>query len=207
MINVKICGVTNIDDALMVCDAGADVVGFVFYDKSPRYLSPSLAAKIVKQLPPFLTTVGVFVDQKGVYIREVLEETGIDIIQLHGNETPGFCSGFGKRVIKAFRVKDNGQNIISEFSRYRTSAYLLDTYQEDIPGGTGMVFDWDKAIEAKGFGRVILSGGLNPDNIRDAVKMVKPYAVDVSSGVEVRPGKKDENKVRAFICRAKGACE
>ncbi|MFQ5901912.1 MAG: phosphoribosylanthranilate isomerase [Thermodesulfobacteriota bacterium] len=203
MINVKICGVTNKEDALIACDAGAGAIGFVFYDKSPRYVSPSLAAEIIKVIPPFVTTVGVFVNQKKGYIKNICEETDVDLIQLHGDESPEFCSGIGKRVIKAFRVKNKGQNIQDELARYRVSAYLLDTYQEGMPGGTGRVFNWDRAVEAKRFGRIILSGGLNSDNVVNAIEKVRPYAVDVSSGVELKPGKKDAKKVREFICRAK----
>ena len=184
-IKVKICGITNEKDALLACNAGADALGFVFHEKSPRYIDPVQAGSIIKKLPPFVSTVGVFVNQDYAFVKHVGEVTGINLFQLHGDETPEFCLPFGSSAIKAFSVKDH--TTITELSEYKVSAYLLDTFQEGIAGGTGKVFNWDFAGEAKKFGRVILAGGLNPENVKEAVRKVKPYAVDVSSGVVCIP--------------------
>ena len=200
-VKVKICGITNEKDALLACNAGADALGFVFYDRSPRYIDPVQAGAIIKKLPPFISTVGVFVNQDYAYVKHAGEVSGINLFQLHGDETPEFCLPFGSSVIKAFSVKDH--TTITSLSEFKVSAYLLDTFQEGIAGGTGKVFNWDLAGEAKKFGRIILAGGLNPENVKEAVRKVQPYAVDVSSGVELEPGKKDEGKVREFINKAK----
>ena len=200
-IKVKICGITNERDAILVCNAGADAIGFVFYEKSPRYIDPVQAGSIIKELPPFVTTVGVFVNQDFKYLMSVGEVTGINLFQLHGDETPAFCARFGNSVIKAFKVRS--KSTIDELSKFKVSAYLLDTFQEGVAGGTGKVFNWDIASEAKKFGRIILAGGLNPENVEEAIRKVEPYAVDVSSGVELKPGKKDEEKVREFILKVK----
>lgn len=200
-VKVKICGITNEKDALLACNAGADALGFVFYERSSRYIDPVQAGAIIKRLPPFITTVGVFVNQDYAYVKHVGELTGIDLFQLHGDETPEFCLRFGNSAIKAFSVKDHAT--ITGLSEFKVSAYLLDTFQEGIAGGTGKVFNWNLAGEAKKFGRIILAGGLSPENVKEAVRKVQPYAVDVSSGVESEPGKKDEEKVRAFIHKAK----
>jgi phosphoribosylanthranilate isomerase len=197
---VKICGITNKKDAIAACDAGADAVGFVFYEKSPRYIDPVQAGNIIKELPPFVTPVGVFVDHDFMDVINVARVTGIHFFQLHGDETPDFCANLGSNVIKAFRVRH--KKTITALPNYKVSAYLLDTFEVGLPGGTGKVFKWDIAEEAKKFGRIILSGGLTPENIREAITKVKPYAVDVSSGVETEPGKKDEAKIREFIRKA-----
>ena len=200
---VKICGITNLKDALLACDAGADAIGFIFYEKSPRYVNPMQVGKIIKELPPLITTVGVFVNQEEEHLRRVGQETGIDIYQLHGDESPEFCRLFGAKVIKAYRIK--GKETIAELPKYQVFAYLLDTYHEGLSGGTGQVFNWEIAVEAKRYGRIVLAGGLTPENVSDAVVKVRPYAVDVSTGVELEPGKKDENKLRKFIQSAKRA--
>ncbi|MEE8422955.1 MAG: phosphoribosylanthranilate isomerase [Thermodesulfobacteriota bacterium] len=200
-VKVKICGITNEKDALLACNAGADALGFVFYERSSRYIDPVQAGSIIKKLPPFITTVGVFVNQDYAYVKHVGGVAGIDLFQLHGDETPEFCLRFGNSAIKAFSVKDHAT--ITGLSEFKVSAYLLDTFQEGIAGGTGKVFNWNLAGEAKKFGRIILAGGLSPENVKEAVRKVQPYAVDVSSGVESEPGKKDEEKVRAFIHKAK----
>ena len=200
-VKVKICGITNEKDAILACNAGADALGFVFYEKSPRYIDPVQAGLIIKKLPPFVSTVAVFVNQDYEYVKHVGEVAGINLFQLHGNETPEFCSRFGSSAIKAFSVKDH--TFITDLSKYKVSAYLLDTFQEGMAGGTGKVFNWELASEAKKFGRIILAGGLNPENVKEAIRRVQPYAVDVSSGVELEPGKKDEGKVRYFIHKAK----
>jgi phosphoribosylanthranilate isomerase len=202
MIRIKICGITNIEDALAAVDYGADALGFVFFEKSPRYITPEKAKEIVSYLPPFITTIGVFVNEETEKIKEVLEFTGIDVLQLHGDEQPDSCRTW-HRVIKAFRVRDFTD--LKPLEKYRCSAILLDTYCPESFGGTGQMFNWDIAVEAKRFGRIVLSGGLNPDNIEKAIRWVRPYAVDVSSGVEEKKGKKDLKKMKAFIETAKAA--
>ncbi|MDP2279270.1 MAG: phosphoribosylanthranilate isomerase [Nitrospirota bacterium] len=203
MVKVKVCGITNLDDAMAAADFGADALGFVFFKNSPRYLSPANAKKIIKKLPPFISTVGVFVNEDKNTIKKTVSQAGIDVIQLHGEEPPAACRLSEHLVIKAIRVKSiDNLEIISKY-KDKVSAFLLDTYAPEIFGGTGQVFNWDIAVEAKKFGRVILAGGLTPENIEKAVRLVHPYAVDVSSGVEAEKGKKDHLKMKLFIERAK----
>ena len=198
MTRIKICGITNIDDALMSIDAGADALGFNFVPGTPRYLKDTkAAAKIIDQLPPFITTVGLFVNAAPELIQSIADECHLDMLQLHGEESPQFCQGFNRRVIKAVRIKD--ESSCSHLSDYRVSGYLLDTYVKGALGGTGVVFDWELAIKAKQYGRIVLAGGLDPDNVASAVQQVRPYGVDVSSRVEASPGRKDPLKVRTFI--------
>lgn len=199
---VKICGITSLGDALLAVENGADAIGFIFYEKSPRYIGPNTVSLIIKELPPFVTAVGVFVNEAPDKIRAISNETGIDCVQLHGDETPEFCDSLGLQIIKAFRIKTIDD--IKKIRDYQVSAYLLDTYREGVPGGTGETFNWDIAVEAKKYGRIILSGGLKPDNIASAIKKVGPYAVDVSSGVEAKPGKKDAGKIIKFMEQVKG---
>ena len=202
MVKVKICGITNLDDALAAADYGADALGFVFFKKSPRYISPAKAKAIVKKLPPFISSVGVFVNEDNIIVEKIAGRTGIDVIQLHGDEPPNACN-LSRPVIKAIRVKSiDNLEIISQFKN-KVSAFLLDTYTPEIFGGTGQIFNWDIAIEAKQFGRIILAGGLTPENIRQAIRRVRPYAVDVSSGVEAEKGKKDHLKLNLFLKRSK----
>ena len=202
MTRIKICGITNIDDALMSIDAGADALGFNFVPDTPRYLKDTkAAAKIIEQLPPFITTVGLFVNADPELIQATADECHLDMLQLHGDESPQFCQGFNRRVIKAVRVKD--ESSCSHLSDYRVSGYLLDTYVKGEMGGTGVAFDWHLAVKAKQYGQIILAGGLNPDNVASAVKQVRPYGVDVSSRVEASPGRKDPVKVGAFIRNVK----
>lgn len=200
MVKVKICGITNIDDALAAVDYGADALGFVFYHKSPRCVTSEKAREIIGQLPPFISTVGVFANEAPEKIKEILEFSGIDILQLHGDEPPDTCY-IWHRVIRALRVRDFAD--LKPLGVCRVSAFLLDTYSAESYGGTGQIFNWDIAVEAKKFGRIILAGGLNPDNIEKAVRYVRPYAVDVSSGIEEEKGKKDLKKMREFIELAK----
>jgi len=201
---VKICGITNPDDAQAAVDSGADALGFVFFEQSPRCITHDKASSIIRRLPSFITTVGVFVDEKPEQIEKIASWTGIDVIQLHGEEPPDMCY-YSKRVIKAIRVKSLESLDPLFHYRDRVSAFLLDTFTPDAFGGTGQIFNWDIAIEAKQFGRIVLAGGLTPDNVADAVTRVRPYAVDVSSGVESAKGKKDHRKMKLFIERAKRA--
>lgn len=196
MVKIKICGITNLEDGLAAADYGADALGFVFYEKSPRYVKPEKVKEIISKLPPFISTVGVFVDEDPFKIKGIIEYTGINIVQLHGNEPNNLCQMWHK-VIKAFRIRDFID--LHPLEEYKVSAYLLDTYTPETYGGTGQIFNWDIALDAKRFGRIILSGGLNPDNIEKAVRYVRPYAVDVSSGVEEEKGKKDLKKMKDFI--------
>ncbi len=200
MVKIKICGITNLEDALAAADFGADALGFVFYDNSPRCISEDEARNIIRNLPPYITTVGVFVDKKPEEIEAVMENVSLDVAQLHGNETPEGCLIRG-RVIKAIRVKELSD--LEHLKHYHVSAFLLDAYTPDSLGGTGQIFNWDIAAEAKQFGNIILAGGLNPDNVKKAIRWVRPYAVDVSSGVEQKKGKKDIGKLKLFIQRAK----
>lgn len=203
MVKVKICGITNLEDALVAVEYGADALGFIFYEKSSRCITPENVQEIIKELPPFVTTVGVFVNEAIGNISEIKRTTAIDAVQLHGDETPETCEVLGNKVIKVFRVGGQQSAVSSQLAKYHVSAYLLDTHREGVLGGTGETFDWDIAIEAKKHGRIILAGGLTPDNVAEAVKKVRPFAVDVASGVEERPGKKDLKKVKEFIERAK----
>lgn len=210
MVRVKICGITNLEDALAVCEYGADAIGFIFYKKSPRFIEPEKAKEIIRELPPFVTTVGVFVDEDANMINEIVKTVGLHAVQLHGSESPEFCEGISGKIIKTFKMKGaqvvgaRGHGVSQEAERYRVSAYLLDTYKEGVEGGTGALFNWGVAKEAAKAGRLILAGGLTPENVKQAIKIVTPYAVDVSSGVEESPGKKDLIKVMEFIEKAKG---
>ncbi len=201
MVKVKICGITNPEDALKAVDFGADALGFVFYKASPRYISPEETKHIIHKLPPYVTTVGVFVNENTEEIRRIVDFALIDVVQLHGNEPPEMCL-MDRRVIKAVRVRE--LNDLEPLKLCVASAYLLDTYDPELYGGTGQIFNWDIAVDAKQLGRVILAGGLTPENVERAVRWVRPYAVDVSSGVEEEKGRKDHRKVRLFIERAKG---
>lgn len=203
MVKVKICGITNLEDALTAVEYGADALGFIFYEKSSRFVTPEVAGTIIKELPPFVDTVGVFVNEDIEEIREIKRLTEINVIQLHGDEVPKICDILDTKLIKAFRIK--GKEDVNNLAYYKdkVSAYLLDAYRPDMSGGTGEIFDWDLAVDAKKYGRIILAGGLTPDNVSEAVKKVRPYAVDVVTGVEERPGKKDLKKMKEFIERAK----
>ena len=203
MIKIKICGITNLDDALAAANLGADALGFNFSKKSPRYIEPAKAADIISQLPPIITSIGVFVNEREDKIREIQGLTCIQTIQLHGDESPEFCQQFGERVIKAFQIKD--KESIKHMGHYHVGAFLLDSYNEGQRGGTGTTFDWHLAVVAKTFGRVILAGGLTPENAAEAVKLVQPYGVDVASGVEREPGVKDHAKLKKFITEVRRA--
>ncbi|MGA2192145.1 MAG: phosphoribosylanthranilate isomerase, partial [Nitrospirota bacterium] len=181
-----------------------EALGFVFFKESPRCINPEAAKDVISSLPPNAMTVGVFVDAPRDVVLKTVKTTGIRMLQFHGSEKPDYCSSFGLPFVKAFRVRR--MESLEEIRLYsKAYAFLLDAYSETGFGGTGMVFNWDFAIFAKRFGRIILAGGLTPDNIAGAVRYVMPYAVDVSSGVEAAKGKKDHEAVRLFIERAKAA--
>jgi phosphoribosylanthranilate isomerase len=201
LVKVKICGITNLEDAMKAADYGADAMGFVFFKASPRCISPAEAKRIIMKLPPYITTVGVFVNEKMEETEQIANYTLIDIIQLHGHEPPEMCL-MNRRVIRAIRVRE--LNDLEHLKQCVASAYLLDTYDPELYGGTGQIFNWDIAIEAKKLGRIILAGGLTPENVEKAVRWVRPYAVDVSSGVEDEKRRKNHRKMRLFIERAKG---
>jgi len=194
---IKICGITNTKDALLASQLGADALGFIFYRESKRYIDPEIAKRIISSLPPFVTTVGVFVNQSLDEIIAIKDKTGIDAAQLHGDETPQFCSSVPLKVIKAIRVKDDLDE--HGVAQYPVQAILFDTYSDVEYGGTGKSFNWEILKDISISGEIILSGGLSPDNVAEAVRTVRPYAVDVSSGVEATPGKKDHMKLRKFI--------
>lgn len=201
MVRVKICGITSLDDALMAAEAGADALGFVFFEKSPRFVPVEVVAGIVAKLPPFVQTVGLFVNADRDFVNATTAHCGLDLVQLHGDETPEYCAGIERRVLKAFRIQD--ATSLDPIENYRVTGYLLDAYSPVAFGGTGLTFNWDIAKAAKAFGPVVLAGGLTPANVHQAVTEVAPWAVDVSSGVEMTPGKKDPAKVREFIRQAK----
>ena len=198
MTRVKVCGITNSEDAFCAVQLGASALGFVFYEKSPRFIAFSEAREIIRQIPPFVTKVGVFVNAEADYLRKAKDVAGFDFYQFHGDETPEFCAAFGENYIKAIRVK-NAESL-SAVELYDTDAFLFDTYSPDAYGGTGENFSWDVLSRRKLEGKfVILSGGLNPANVREAIRAVDPYAVDVSSGVESSPGIKDHTKLERFM--------
>ncbi len=195
---IKICGITNEKDAQAAADLGVDAVGFVFAE-SPRRVDPNSVKRISLSLPPFVNTVGVFVDEDPEVVTEIVNFCKLDCVQLHGGETPDYCKGLGLKLLKAIRVKD--KNSLEEMAGYMglIKGFVLDTYIKGKQGGTGKTFDWTVAKEAKKYGYVILSGGLTPATIREAIDLVRPYGVDVSSGVESSPGIKDHDKMERFV--------
>jgi phosphoribosylanthranilate isomerase len=198
---IKICGITNLDDALVAIEAGTDALGFVFYGSSPRAVTPERAREIIRHLPPLVAKVGVFVNAAEAIVRHTIETSGVDTLQFHGEESPTFCQRFLLPIIKAFRIRD--AESLQPLPSYETAAWLLDSFKPGQLGGTGTVFHWRYATQARGLGRpIILAGGLTPDNVAEAVLQVQPYGVDVSSGVEAAPGKKDPAKLRDFIAAA-----
>ncbi len=196
---VKICGITREQDALDAIRLGADAIGLVFYPPSPRAVTITQAAAIVRRLPPFITVVALFVDASREGIAAVLNQVSIDLIQFHGNETPDDCSGHGRPWIKAVRMREDTRLHAIEKRYADASALLLDAYQPGRPGGTGATFDWS-AIPAELAPRIVLAGGLSAENIAAAIQQVNPYAVDVSGGVEQQQGIKDADKIAAFMC-------
>jgi phosphoribosylanthranilate isomerase len=199
MVRIKICGITNLEDALLAAELGADALGFIFYPQSPRYVAPETAREIIAQLPPFVAAVGVFVDEAAAVVEGLAVRAGLDWVQLHGQESPDYCRNLGRKVIKAFRIQDEDSLRLLGDYRGAAQALLLDTYKKGQVGGTGEVFDWHLARKAKQYGALILAGGLNPGNVAMAIATALPAAVDAASGTEAAPGKKDPAKLRAFI--------
>lgn len=198
VVRSKICGITRIEDALAAVEAGADAIGLVFYAKSPRAVSIEQAAAILRVLPPFVTTVGLFVDMPRDELRQLLERLPLDLLQFHGDESPADCEGYGRPYIKALRVRP-GEDVSAIMAPYSGArGILLDTFVEGVPGGTGASFDWSLVPDDAGK-PIILAGGLDAGNVAAAIRQVRPYAVDVSGGVEAGKGIKDAGRIRAFI--------
>ncbi len=195
---MKICGITNPQDAQTAVSLGADALGLVFYPPSPRAVTIEQAVAVVRNMPPFVTLVGLFVNEERDKIEQILSQVPIDLLQFHGDESPDECDRYSRPYIKAIRMRE-GVDLHSERERYATAAgLLLDTYRKGTPGGTGDSFDWD-VIPDDLAGSIILAGGLSPDNVTGAIQQVRPYAVDVSGGVEKEKGIKDQDKVSAFM--------
>ncbi len=199
---VKICGITSVEDALHAARSGADAIGLLFYGPSPRAVTPEQVGAIVASLPPFVTTVGLFVDAEPDFVNGVLERVPLDLLQFHGDESPDYCDSFGRPYMKAIRMRE-GVDLQHEAAVYAAArALLVDAYQPGVPGGTGETFDWGR-IPASLEKPLVLAGGLNADNVEAAVRQVRPWAVDVSGGVERSKGVKDPERVAQFINNAK----
>jgi phosphoribosylanthranilate isomerase len=200
---VKICGITNLDDAGVAVEAGADMLGLIFYPPSPRYVTLEQARAIVASVPASLQTIGVFVNEDAETVRRIAQTSGVQMVQLHGEESPELCQQLSCPVVKTFRFT---AQIQPEMMRqYTVAAYLIEGFHADFYGGGGVLADWQRVATLHQYGRIILAGGLTPENVGTAIRTVRPYAVDVCSGVEAAPGKKDWHKVRAFVARAKAA--
>ena len=198
MVRVKICGITNLSDALYAVESGTDGLGFIFYPKSARYVRPEKAKEIIQKLPWEMTRVGVFVNQEIEEVKEVAKFCDLTLIQLHGDESPRYCSQFPiSSLIKA--VSPRTEADILESRKYPVGAILVDAYEPGCYGGTGKISDWELATKIKKTHPLILSGGLNEENIREAIEAVRPHAVDINSGVEISPGKKDPAKIRRIM--------
>jgi phosphoribosylanthranilate isomerase len=203
-IRIKMCGTTGIEDARAAVDAGVDALGFIFYEKSPRNVDPEVARLIIEELPPFVDTVGVFVDRNREEVEEIIRFCRLDYAQLHGNESPKYCERLARfaapcQILKALRVGPHLQAENAAPYSEHVKGFLLDTYSKDQVGGTGMRFDWSLISRLQLTKTFILAGGLTVDNVEDAVRSVRPYALDVNSGVEKRPGKKDHKLIRTFV--------
>lgn len=204
VVRCKICGITRVEDALAAVEAGADAIGLVFYAKSPRAVTVPQAQAILAALPPFVTTVGLFVDSARSELDAILDVLPLDLLQFHGDESPSACEGFGRPYIKALRVRP-GEDIAARIGLYGSAAgVLLDTFVPGVPGGTGEAFDWSLVPHGLRM-PIILAGGLTPENVRAAIEQVRPYAVDVSGGVEASKGLKDSDKIHAFVHAVRGA--
>jgi phosphoribosylanthranilate isomerase len=201
MTKVKICGLTNLEDTLKAIELGADAIGFNFYPDSPRFVMPEVVEKILEEVPESVVKVGVFVNEGDATVREVTQELSLDFLQFHGDETPYYCEQFATPYWKVFRLKD--EKSLNLMEHYDCEYYLIDTYDPNLLGGTGKVGRWDLAKQAKTVGKIFLAGGLNPDNIEEAIAQVHPEGVDVASGVESDPGKKDHKKMEDFLLKVK----
>lgn len=195
---IKICGITRVEDGLAAVEAGADAIGLVFFEKSPRNVTPEQAAEIVSHLGPFVSVTALFVNESPDIVQAVMREVPIDLLQFHGDETPDYCTGFGRRYIKAIRMSDNVSLERAMQECRHASGILLDSFDANAYGGTGQRFDWQR-IPVELRERIVLAGGLNPENVGEAVSSIRPYAVDVSSGVESAPGIKDQRKIQRFV--------
>jgi phosphoribosylanthranilate isomerase len=197
-VRVKICGIRTLAEARAALELGADAIGFNFWNSSPRFIEPSVAREIIAKLPPVISCVGVFVNERPEAVLEVRERARLGGVQLHGDESPEYCSALGEiRIIKALRVGDGLEPGLMD--RFRVSAFLLDTHVKGSYGGTGKSFDWGIAVEAARRAPVILAGGLTVDNVAEAIRTVRPLGVDVCSGVESKPGRKDRDKMALFM--------
>jgi phosphoribosylanthranilate isomerase len=203
MTKVKICGITNLDDARVAVDAGADMLGLIFYPPSPRYVTPEQAQTIVASVPSSLPVIGVFVNEDAATVSRIARASGVQMVQLHGEESPELCHQLSWPVVKTFRFTAQVQPEMMR--QYTVAAYLIEGFHADLYGGGGAVADWQRAATLQQYGRIMLAGGLTADNVAAAIRTVRPYAVDVCSGVEATPGKKDGHKVRVFVARAKTA--
>ncbi|PCD00282.1 phosphoribosylanthranilate isomerase [Halopseudomonas pelagia] len=202
MVRIKICGITRIEDALAAARAGADAIGLVFYPASPRAVSPTVARQIIRALPPFVTSVGLFVDASATEVHQVLAEAPLDVLQFHGNEPAEFCNQFGRPYLKVLRVKP-GDDLNALAAQWPdASGILLDSYKEGVPGGTGEIFDWS-LIPLERNWPLVLAGGLTAENVADAIARSAPWAVDVSGGVEQAKGIKDAAKINSFVQEVK----
>jgi phosphoribosylanthranilate isomerase len=203
-VKVKICGITSVADAEAAVQAGADALGLMFYPGSPRHITLETAQDIARRLPPYVIRTGVFADPNPSDVFAAIQLCQLNLVQFHGAETPEFCLQFGVMSMKAFRVQ-NADSLLP-MSEYRTDAFLLDSHAAGKRGGTGESFNWDLALEAKKFGKpIFLAGGLTPQNVAEAARKAQPFGVDVSTGVEQSPGKKDAKKMQDFIAAARGA--
>jgi len=202
MVKVKICGITSVSDALMAARCGADALGFNFVKGSPRCISPETAKPILLSLPPFVATVGVFADSSLERIEEIMDFCGLGFVQLHGHESPRKVARLkGRRTIKAVRLRN--EDDLKEVERYRVEAYVIDAHVPGLLGGTGQTVDWGLARAASARAKIILAGGLTPENVGKAVRIARPFGVDVASGVEVTPGQKSGELVERFVRNAK----
>jgi phosphoribosylanthranilate isomerase len=203
MTQVKICGITQYDDAQVAVEAGADMLGFIFYPPSPRYIAPEHVREIADRLPPDIKTVGVFVNESSERITRIVRTSGVQVVQLHGDEGPDLCQTLSWPVVKAFRF--TAQIRPEMTADYDVEAFLVEGFDNRLYGGAGARADWPQVATLHPYGRIILAGGLTPENVQEAIRVVQPYAVDVGSGVEAGPGKKDWQKVRTFVRQAKTA--
>jgi phosphoribosylanthranilate isomerase len=205
---IKICGITNQEDAEAAVHEGADALGFVLYSHSPRYVEPAVAKRIIGRLPPFVLPVGVFVNQDLDTVRHLFDDCGFALAQLHGDESPGFCESLNRPVLRAIRLRDRSSFLaLAEFKgRAGVRGFVVDAFSNTAYGGTGHTTDWSLAGEVAKAAPILLAGGLTPENVQEAIRRVQPYGVDVSSGVEESPGRKDPDKIRAFIRSVRLVC-